>query len=218
MASNLSLFPEQIDSFIRHYDIGATDVPNVERYQLLKSKDTLTSVETEEMNSLLSALREKIWIAEDLNKVQDALVNLETFFKYQTETYIEQLFAQYDSRMDTLEANSEALIQEITDKITETNAWIDNQMATLHDSQYFNFDNMSYRAGFTRKTQKQSDTVTVETIYNKNNNSVYATRTTTKNGEQDYTIVTVCNKVEPAVNSTVHTYKDASGNWIEDVT
>ena len=218
MASNLSLFPEQIDSFIRHYDIGATEVSNVERYQLLKSKDTLTSVETEEMNSLLSALREKIWVAEDLNKVQDAITNLETFFKYQTETYIEQLFAQYDNRMNTLEANSEALIQEITDKITETNAWIDNQMATLHDSQYFDFDNMSYRAGFKRKTQKQSDTVTVETIYNKNNNSVYATRTTTKNGEQDYTIVTVCNNVEPAINNTVHTYKDKSGNWIEDVT
>lgn len=218
MASNLSTFPEAVDVFIRHYDVGSTDLPNLQRYQVLHSKDSLTSAETEEMGMLLSALREKIWLAEDLNKLQDAITNLETFFKYQTEVYIEEVFSGYDDRMDTLESDSQELIQQMSDKITEATAWIDNQMATLHDSQYFNFDNMSYRNGFTRKTQKQSDTVTVETIINTNDLSVFATRTTTKNGDKDYTIVTVCDNVVPAVNNSVHTYKDESGNWVEVVT
>lgn len=217
MASNLSTFPEKIDTFIRHYDVGSVDLANVQRYQTLRVKDSLTSAETEEMNSLFSALREKMWLAEDLNKIQDCMTNLETFFKYQTETYIAELFAAYDERMDALEATASNLNSELESMIATGNAWISNQMATLHDSTYFDFDNMSYRAGFTRKTEKTSDTVTVETIYNSIDNSVFATRTTTKNGDKDYTIVTVCENVEPAINNTVHTYK-VDGIWMEDVT
>jgi len=217
LASNRSSFPEKIDTFITHYDVGAIDLVNVQRYQMLRVKDSLTSAETEEMNKLFSALREKIWLAEDLNKIQDCMTNLETFFKYQTETYIAEVFAAYDERMNALETTSANLNIELNNTIAKGNAWITNQMATLHDSTYFNFDNMSYRAGFTRKTEKISDTVTVETLYNSNDNSVFATRTTTKNGDKDYTIVTVCDKVEPAVNSTSHTYK-VDGIWLEDVT
>lgn len=217
MSANLSTFPEQIDTFIRHYEITASDIVNVERYQVLRLKDSLTSAETEEMATLFSALRDKLFLAEDFNKLQDSITNLETFFKYQTEEYIKELFAQYDERMNTLEENSENLIQEISDKIDEADAWLNEQKATLHDSQYFNFDNLSYRVGFTRKTQKTNDTTTVETIFNTIDETVYATRTTTKNGDGDYTIVTVCDQVEPSVHITVHTYKDEDGNWHEIV-
>ena len=225
MATNLSTFPEQIDTFIRHYDVGATDVANLNTYQTLRMKDSLTSAETETMSSLFSALRDKIWLAEDLNKLQDSITNLETFFKFQTEEYISNLFAQYDERMENFEDRVQTLEQNVDDKIAEANEKIadvigtrDEIVATMYDSQYFNFDNLCYRTGYVRKTEKTSDTVTVETIYNASDETVYATRTTTKNADKDYTVVTVCELVVPAVNVTVHTYKDENDNWIEDVT
>jgi hypothetical protein len=239
LALNLSTFPEQIDTFIRHYDVGATDVVNLNRYQELRMKDSLTSAETETMSSLFSALRDKIWLAEDLNKLQDSITNLETFFKFQTEEYISNLFAQYDERMENLENRTDEMIETSTlaidSKITEANEKIEeivteanekisemvatknDVITTVYDSQYFNFDNMNYRNGFTRKIEKISDAVTVETIYNSTDLTIYATRTTEKIGESNYMVVTVCDNVEPKVNISVHTYKDENGNWLEDV-
>ena len=134
MANNLSVFPEQIDTFINHYDIGATDVQRLQEYQTLRMKDSLTSAELDRMNNLYSALRDRLFLAEDFNKLQDAITNLEDFFKYQTEDYVSNLFTQYDLRMlamesatenrlSAMENDSDAKIQEITDKINETTAW-----------------------------------------------------------------------------------------------
>lgn len=227
MANNLSVFPEQIDTFINHYDIGATDVQRLNEYQTLRMKDSLTSTELDRMNNLYSALRDRLFLAEDFNKLQDAITNLEDFFKNQTEVYISNLFTQYDLRMIKMEQDTErrlsdvedasdAKIKEITDKITETTAWQNDLMAEMYDSQYFDFDNIVYKTGFTRKTEKTSDSVTVETIYNTIDNSVFATRTTTKNSEQDYTIETICDRVVPVINTTSHTYKK-DGIWYEQV-
>lgn len=227
MANNLSVFPEQIDTFINHYDIGATDVQRLNEYQTLRMKDSLTSTELDRMNNLYSALRDRLFLAEDFNKLQDAITNLEDFFKNQTEVYISNLFTQYDLRMLKMEQDTErrlsvvedasdAKIKEITDKITETEAWQNDLMAEMYDSQYFDFDNIVYKTGFTRKTEKKSENVTVETIYNTIDNSVFATRTTTKNSEQDYTIETICDRVVPAINVKNHVYK-RDGIWYEQV-
>ena len=105
-------------------------------------KDSLTSAETETMSSLFSALREKIWLAEDLNKLQDSITNLETFFIYETEIYISDLFAQYDERMANFESRVQTLEQNVDDKIAEANEKIadvigtrDGIVATMNDSQ-----------------------------------------------------------------------------------
>ena len=227
-ANNLSVFPTAIDMFQRHYDIGATDVANLKTYQELRQKDTLTSAEIETMNTLYSILRDKLFLAEDFNKMQDAITNLEDFFKNQTEVYISNLFTQYDLRMLAMEQDTEkrltavedasdAKIQEIQDKITETTAWQNDLMAEMYDSQYFDFDNVTYKTGFTRKTENVSENVSVETIYNTIDNSVFATRTTTKNGDKDYTIKVICDKVVPAVNTISHTYK-LNDVWYEEIT
>lgn len=228
MANNLSVFPTAIDTFQRHYDIGATDIANLKTYQELRQKDTLTSAEIETMNSLYSILRDKLFLAEDFNKMQDAITNLEDFFKNQTEVYISDLFTQYDLRMIKMEQDTErrlsavedasdAKIKEITDKITETEAWQNDLMAEMYDSQYFDFDNIIYKTGFTRKTEKTSENVTVETIYNSIDNSVFATRTSTKKADADYEIITVCDRVVPAINVKSHIYK-RDGIWMEDIT
>lgn len=223
----MSVFPEQIDTFQSHYDVGATDIINVQRYQTLRTKDSLTSAEAQEMNTLYSVLRDKLFLAEDFNKLQDAITNLETFFKYQTETYISQLFTNYDLRMLAMELATEtrlsdaeksfnAQIVEMDKKITETEAWQNDLMAEMYDSQYFDFDNIVYKTGFTRKTEQTSDTESIETIYNTIDGSVFATRKTTKNKEQDYTVQIICDKVVPAINSISHTYKK-DGTWFEDI-
>ena len=225
MSTNLSVFPEQIDTFIRHSDVGYADLANVERYQQLITKDTLTSAETEELSRLFSMLRSKIWTAEDLNKIQDCMTNLETFFKNQSETYIDNLFEQYDNRMaafdvrvDEMRVDVDNKIAEADAKIVETEATRINFIASVNDSNYFNFDNLNYRAGFYRKTVKTDSVTTVENIINASDNSVYASRTTIKNGSGDFTIITVCDMVEPKINTSVHTYKDKEGNWIEEIT
>ena len=226
--NNLSVFPEQVDTFLTHYDVGATDVQYIQEFQTLRSKGSLTSAELERMNTLLSAMRDKLFLAEDFNKLQDAITNLETFFKWQTEDYISQLFTQYDLRMLAMEEDTEtrltamenasdAKIKEISDKITETTAWQNSLMAEMYNSQYFDFDNLIYQTGFTRKTEKTSDSVTVETIYNMIDNSVFATRTSTKKADADYEIVTVCDRVVPAINVKSHIYK-RDGIWMEDIT
>jgi len=151
MATNLSLFPDQIDTFIRHSDVGSADLANIQRYQDLTLKDNLTSAESEEMTRLFSVLRDKIWTAEDLNKIQDCMTNLETFFKYQTETYVTELFAQYDARMAAFDVRVDQMRTDVDNKIAEANAKIAETEATrteliasVYDSTYFDFDNMTY--------------------------------------------------------------------------
>ena len=171
---------------------------------------------------------DRMKLQDELNKMQDAITNLEDFFKNQTEVYISNLFTQYDLRMLAMEQDTEkrltavedasdAKIQEIQDKITETTAWQNDLMAEMYDSQYFDFDNVTYKTGFTRKTENVSENVSVETIYNTIDNSVFATRTTTKNGDKDYTIQVICDKVVPAINTISHMYK-LNDVWYEEIT
>lgn len=218
MATNLSVFPNQIDTFIRHSDVGSADLGNVQRYQELITKDSLTSAESEEMTRLMSTLRGKIWTAEDLNKIQDCMTNLETFFKYQSETYIDDLFKQYDARVLQMQIDINNKINEADNIITKTEATRLNIIASVNDSTYFNFDNLTYRTGFYRTIEKSGTNKTIEKIINSADKSVYATRTTVKNGNSDYTTIIVCKMVNPAVNITIHTYKDKNSNWVEQVT
>ena len=224
MATNLSVFPNKIDTFIRHSDVGSGDLANIQRYQELTLKDSLTSSEADELSRLFSMLRSKIWTAEDLNKIQDCMTNLETFFKNQSETYIDNLFEQYDNRMAAFDVRLNKMRTDVDNKLAEADAKIIeteatriNLIASANDSNYFNFDNLSYRAGFYRKTVKTNKTTTVESIINASDNSTYATRTTVKNGSGDFTITTVCNMVNPKVNISVHMYKDSLGDWIEEI-
>lgn len=210
MSQNLSNFPEQIDVFIRHFDIGAIDISNLQRYQTLKVKDSLTSAETQEMSALFSALREKIFLAEDFNKLQDCISNLETFFKYQVETYINEKYSIWENKTNEK-------LKELNNTISTANGWISEQMASLHDSTYFNFDNMSYRNGFTVVIEKSNSNWS-EILKTTADNAVYATRTTVKNAKNNYTITTVCNKVVPKIHITEHIYKNSEGKWITDIT
>src|SRR6185312_4706254 len=88
--ANRSRFPEQIDTFLEHYEISASDVPKVARYQELLIKTNRSQSEDDELQSLKNQLRDKIITAEDFNKFQDALINMEIFIRDNVEGYIAQ--------------------------------------------------------------------------------------------------------------------------------
>lgn len=94
--ANRSTFPNQIDTFIEHVDISPFDIANVQRYQELKLKSNKTSAEIEELNNLTVLLRDKILTPEDFNKLQDAMVNIETFTKDTLTNYYKYM-GEYNS-------------------------------------------------------------------------------------------------------------------------
>ncbi|MGE6227637.1 pyocin knob domain-containing protein [Paenibacillus chitinolyticus] len=97
---NRSVFPTQIDVFTEHFDIQSSDIPNVKRYQELKMKTVLSPTEQVELANLTALLKEKLFTPEDLNKLQDAITNLETFFRDNVEGYIDNKQTQYNAYID----------------------------------------------------------------------------------------------------------------------
>ncbi|HHX67005.1 MAG TPA: hypothetical protein GX708_02985, partial [Gallicola sp.] len=85
--------------FIQHQDISYNDVINLNRYKELKLKNNRTSLEDDELNNLTITLRSKLFLPDDLNKLQDCITNLETFFKNETEGYILQKQTEFDAEI-----------------------------------------------------------------------------------------------------------------------
>ncbi|MFJ8247277.1 hypothetical protein [Peribacillus asahii] len=94
---NRSTFPEQIDQFTTLYDLPPDLVAKAKRYQELKMKPTLTSVEQTELNGLTTELSSYIISPEVFNKLSDAMVNMETFLTQQITGYIEAKQVLWDS-------------------------------------------------------------------------------------------------------------------------
>jgi hypothetical protein len=90
MVANRSKFPQEIDSFVELYDIPPSLMAKAKRYQELKMKPSLTSMEQNELNQLSNELGHYIITPETWNKFADAVVNVETFFKEEVDGYIDQ--------------------------------------------------------------------------------------------------------------------------------
>lgn len=88
--ANLSIFPDEIDSFVRKRDLTYNEIALFNEYRTLKLKPNRTPEENDRLNELTNLLRESSFLPDDLNKLQDCIINLETFFKNQTEDYILQ--------------------------------------------------------------------------------------------------------------------------------
>jgi hypothetical protein len=91
-----SNFPEKIDQFIPRTNITAEDADSILRFQELMLKSNRTSSEDNELNSLITHLRDKIILPEDWNKFQSALVNMQMFIKTGVEGYINQKQSDFE--------------------------------------------------------------------------------------------------------------------------
>jgi hypothetical protein len=84
----LSNFPNSVDSFIYRVNIQAQDKADIDRINQLTLQTTLSSDEQTELNNLISKHRNKLFLADDLNAIQDSLSNMQLFFKDKIESYV----------------------------------------------------------------------------------------------------------------------------------
>ncbi|MFB5759118.1 hypothetical protein [Paenibacillus medicaginis] len=126
--ANLSTFPASIDSFARHFELSASDIVNVARFQELKLKQNRTPTEETELGNLTVQLRDKLISADDYNKFQDALVNMELFIRDNVEGYIEDKQALFDEHLEdgieTMEDKKDYFIEYVNTKETEVQALV----------------------------------------------------------------------------------------------
>lgn len=128
--ANSSTFPNEIDSFLTHSEILASDIPYVTRFQELKLKQNRTQIEETEFASLSTQLRNKFISADDFNKFQDALVNMEVFIKDNVEGYIEKKQTEFNTFVNT--------------KKTEVNTTVNNgssAISSAKDAALISIDN-----------------------------------------------------------------------------
>lgn len=84
-----SVFPGGVDSFEEKFDLKPSQVAQAKRLQQLRSKEVLTNVEQEEINSINASLKSATLTPHDMNTFGDAIVNLEQFFNDEVTGYIE---------------------------------------------------------------------------------------------------------------------------------
>jgi len=122
--ANRSTFPLEIDVFLEHYELSSSDVPLLTRFQVLKTKSILTSLEQDELANLTTQLRNKLMTAEDFNKLQDAITNLETFFRDETDGYVQTKQTEFEAFVGTktTEVNTHATTKSAEITNTATNA------------------------------------------------------------------------------------------------
>jgi hypothetical protein len=85
--------------FTQHYDIQASDIANIQRYQELKLKSSRTPSEETELSNLTTTLREKIISPDDFNKLQDCIINLENFFLTETVDYLNTKQSEFNAEL-----------------------------------------------------------------------------------------------------------------------
>lgn len=84
-----SVFPGGVDSFEEKFDLKPSQVAQAKRLQELRSKEVLTNVEQEEINSINASLKSATLTPHDMNTFGDAIVNLQQFFNDEVAGYVE---------------------------------------------------------------------------------------------------------------------------------
>jgi hypothetical protein len=99
--SNLSVFPSGgVDVFQRHYDIQASDIPLIQQYQQLLMNPNRTPDQDTQLLNLKNQLIDKLIFADDMNKLQDAITNIETFFLNNVDGYVQTKQAEMDAEVN----------------------------------------------------------------------------------------------------------------------
>lgn len=100
VVNTLSNFPNDVDTFINHTNIQASDQINVQRFQELTLKSNRTTTEDDELNTLTQTLRDKLILPQDFNSLQESISNLQMFFKTNVEGYINDKQIEFQIEID----------------------------------------------------------------------------------------------------------------------
>ncbi|WP_244209292.1 hypothetical protein [Paenibacillus ferrarius] len=120
--ANLSSFPNQIDAFTLKTEIQASDVPLIQRFQELKLKSSRIPSEETELANLTNQLRSKLIAADEWNKFQDALVNMEQFLTTNITGYVA-------TKQNEINATKDAALTLIEQKKNNIIAYMDGTTA-----------------------------------------------------------------------------------------
>jgi len=95
-----SVFPAAIDDILELYSLPASKKTDALRYQELIMKSSLTPEEFIELYNLINELQSYIIDVEKWNKFGDILINMQNFFKDETEGYILQKQNEFQEEID----------------------------------------------------------------------------------------------------------------------
>lgn len=117
----------------------------------------------------------------------------------------------YNAWYDVFTTTAESLFNQ---RIDNFDAWFAEKQSQLHDANYFDFDNLSYRHGYTYSYTKIENTYT-ETLTNTLSQATYAERVSTKDEDGNWTIRTTCPLLEI---DTTETWTKENGTWKGEIT
>ena len=100
LTGSRSNFPISIDQIVELYSLPAAKKNDALRYQTLLMKTSLTPSESAELAQLIVDLQSYIVDVEKWNKFGDILINMQTFFKDETEGYITTKQAEFQAEID----------------------------------------------------------------------------------------------------------------------
>jgi hypothetical protein len=143
--NTLSNFPQTVDSFIYRVDIQGNDKVDIARINELTLKTGLTSSEQDELNGLIAKHRNKLFLADDLNAIQDSLSNLQMFFKDKVEAYISSSILNIQiardnalSALDTKKASLDLYLDSTTAGALRTDIGVMSNLKTTDKSSLVN--------------------------------------------------------------------------------
>ena len=84
-----------IDTFTEMFDISASDASAIEEWKSLKIKTSRTTEEEARFTTLTNQLKNKLFSAENYNKLLDCIVNLENLYVDKGLTQINQTINEY---------------------------------------------------------------------------------------------------------------------------
>ena len=154
----LSHYDFDIITFVKKYDIPPRLVPQVNRYKELMLKESPSPSEIEEINNLAIVLQPYNITAEDYNKLFQAIQNVQLFVKDDLLAYLNNLFSEYNTRMQTIETTFSNRMNEMNAqfddtynegvaKLTEIEAWyagVKNNIATIQTFYFQNWAELSF--------------------------------------------------------------------------
>ena len=92
-----STFPKKIDAFTELFDLPADKFADALELQKLKQKTTLDNNEQNQIAALSAQLQDYMITPETMNKLQDAIVEIETFFDGNVRQYILEKQKEWDT-------------------------------------------------------------------------------------------------------------------------
>lgn len=110
-----SNFPNSIDSFLYRANVQVTDKADINRINELQKKPSLSVDEQNELNALMTKHRNKFFLAEDINALQQSVSNMQLFFKdnidAKLQDYNNQITQNKDDALTAIEKKKENIIE-----------------------------------------------------------------------------------------------------------